>query len=127
MNITINVTEERLMNGIGQTSKNYGPGARIFDEGCIGWTEDADYDTMFIKMQERYFNDLLENKKFVFLNEVYSAFGFPWTKTGQLVGWIYDEDDPNHGISIGIYKECDDSSNQFVLTFNVDGIIIDKI
>ena len=58
------------------------------------WESNNEYNLMFIKAQERYANDLLKAKKRVFLNEVYEMLGLPRTKAGQIVGWVYDPENP---------------------------------
>lgn len=64
--------------------------ARFFDEGCIGWSEDSEYNLMFLRTQNEYANDMLKSKGTLYLNEVYDLLGIPRTKAGQLVGWMYD-------------------------------------
>ena len=58
------------------------------------WEPNNEYNIMFIKAQENYANDLLRAKKRLFLNDVYEMLGLPRTKAGQVVGWVYDEDNP---------------------------------
>lgn len=111
--------------------------ARIFDDGCTGWKKDPEYNLMFLRMQESYFNDLLKARGHVFLNEVYDALGIPRSKVGQVVGWIYDEKNTegDNYIDFGIYDERNAKAREFVngyeptiwLDFNVDGIIYDLI
>lgn len=90
---------------------------------------------MYLKNQEQYANDKLKAERHLFLNDVYEMLGFPKTKAGQTVGWVYDEDNPvgDNFVSFGIidiplnhdaingYK-CD-----FIIDFNVDGEILSKI
>ena len=68
------------------------------------------------------------------LNEVYDALGFPRTKEGQIIGWLYDENDPtlHNYIDFGIYDHMNANSEDFVngytrdilLDFNPDGNIL---
>lgn len=114
----------------------YSDYARMFDDGCIGWTKDPEYNLMFLKQQQRYANDLLKSKGYLFLNEVYDMLGIPRTKAGQVVGWIYDEKNPigDNFVDFGIYNEDIAKARDFVngyertiiLDFNVDGNIFDK-
>ena len=98
------------------------------------WESNNEYNLMFIKAQERYANDLLKAKKRVFLNEVYEMLGLPRTKAGQIVGWVYDPENPkgDNYIDFGLYSDnlsYSDYVNGFdqaiLLDFNVDGNIWD--
>jgi hypothetical protein len=107
--------------------------AKCFDNGCIGWTKSAEDNLTFLKIQQSQFNDILKRRGHVFLNEVYEALGFPRTKAGQVVGWVYDELNPNgdNYIDFGIYDINKEANRLFVngressiwLDFNVDGNI----
>lgn len=108
--------------------------ARYFNEGCVGWTKDSEYNLCFLTNQQIYCNELLRAKKHLFLNEVYDILGIPRTKTGQVVGWIYNEKDltRDNFIDFGLYS---DRNRDFIngidrvalLDFNVDGNILDRI
>lgn len=113
--------------------------ARFFDEYCTGWTKDAEYNLMFLKCQQATANDMLKRKGRVFLNEVYALLGMDQTKAGQVVGWVYDKNNPNadNYIDFGIYtqwaarEDLNERKRLFVngkeysvlLDFNVDGDI----
>ena len=43
---------------------------------------------------QNYANDRLRLKGFLFLNEVYQMIGFEESKAGQIVGWVYDKNNP---------------------------------
>ena len=115
----------------------YSEYARFFDDGNTGWVKDAEQNLVFLKHQQNYANDLLRSRGHLFLNEVYDMLGIPRTKAGQVVGWIYDEKDPDRDnfVSFGIYDFYKDECRRFVngaertilLDFNVDGVIYDKI
>lgn len=100
------------------------------------WDENNEYNLMFLKAQENYANDLLRAKKRLFLNEVYEMLGLPRTKAGQIVGWVYDPDNPKADsyVDFGIYSDnlsYSDYVNGFdpaiLLDFNVDGNIWEKM
>lgn len=100
------------------------------------WDENNEYNLMFLKAQENYANDLLRAKKRLFLNEVYEMLGLPRTKAGQIVGWVYDSDNPKTDsyVDFGIYSDnlsYSDYVNGFdpaiLLDFNVDGNIWEKM
>ena len=96
--------------------------ARWFDDSSIAWTKDEWFNRAFIMHQERYLNDVLSVRGHLYLNEVYDCLSMPRTRTGQLVGWIYEE---GKQVKIDILEVRDDGG--LLLDFNVDGIIIDKM
>lgn len=106
--------------------------ARFFDEYSTVWNDDMydhEYILAFLRAKEHYANDILNARKYMFLNDVYELFGLPRTAIGQVVGWIYDE---KEAISFGVHTELNvDFLNGYrktpLLDFNVDGIILDKI
>lgn len=96
------------------------------------WEPNNEYNIMFIKAQENYANDLLRAKKRLFLNDVYEMLGLPRTKAGQVVGWVYDKDNPvgDNYVDFGMYADnlsYSDFANgldpAILLDFNVDGNI----
>ena len=104
--------------------------ARWFDDGCVGWTKDAEYNKAFLLHQQKYCNDLLRAKKELYLNEVYDLLGIPRTKAGQIVGWVYYEQNPigDNFVDFGLDHErnrdfINGYSNTAILDFNVDGDI----
>lgn len=115
----------------------YSEFARCFDDGCAGWEKDSEYNLMFLRAQQQYANDLLKSRGHLFLNEVYDMLGFPRSTAGQVVGWVYDEKDPNRAnyVDFGIYNADNEKARDFVngyersiwLDFNVDGVIYDLI
>ena len=92
--------------------------------------KDNDYNMMFLRQQQNYFNDLLRVRKHVFLNEVYDALGIPRSQAGAVVGWMISEENDNF-IDFGIFDGDKPRSRDFVngyensilLDFNVDGVI----
>lgn len=56
--------------------------------------------------------------------------GVPRRAIGQLVGWVYDENNPNgdNFVDLDIFNERNNNDeNVFILDPNVDGYILDKI
>ena len=110
---------------------------RCFDCGCPGWDKNPEFSLMFLRHQQNYANDILKNRGYLFLNEVYDMFGFPRTKAGQIVGWVYDENNPkgDNFVDFGIYNLNNQSAKDFIngwensiwLDFNVQGNILDLI
>lgn len=117
--------------------EGYSDYARFFDETCPSWEKDPEYNLMFLKARQQYANDLLVSRGHLFLNEVYDMLGFKRSKAGQVVGWIYDPENPNgdNYVDFGIYNIHRAPARDFVngyersilLDFNVDGVIYDKI
>ena len=111
--------------------EEYSDYARFFDEANPYWQKDSELNYMFLRAQQSYFNDKLRVEKIVFLNDVYKALGFPLTKAGQVVGWVYDpsRSDIDSYIDFGIRDIYRPSVRDFVngyeraviLDFNVDG------
>ena len=108
--------------------------ARCFDETCIGWTRDPEYNMMFVKQIQNWANDRLQSKGYLYLNEVYEMLGIQRTKAGQVVGWVYNGDGDNY-VDFGIFDIKDKQKRRFVngyeksiwLDFNVDGNILKKM
>lgn len=115
----------------------YSDYAKIYDSGNTGWCKDPETNLMVLRRMEDYANDKLKEKGHLFLNEVYDMLGFPRTRAGQEVGWIYDEKEPvgDNYVDFGIYDFAKPKNADFVngyersivLDFNVDGPILDMI
>lgn len=115
----------------------YSPYAKIFDEASRHWQKEPGQNKWFLQIQQNFFNDKLKANGYVFLNDVYKALDIPCTKAGQIVGWVYDPDNPliDNYIDFGMYDTDKPGSRAFingydpniVLDFNVDGAIIDLI
>jgi hypothetical protein len=105
-----------------QKRKNGNTFERIFDSSNANWMKDVEYTRLFIMTQENYFNNRLIAYGHVFLNEVFDALGFPRTMSGALVGWS----DKNKPI-VFVMPEKGDFTDGIPLTFNVEGVIYDKI
>ena len=107
---------------------------RVFDDSCIGWSKSPEYNRFFLITQQNYCNGLLKAKSRLFLNEVYDILGFPRTKAGTTVGWVYDEEKPigDNFVDFGLNDErnadfINGYKNTVLLDFNVDGDISDYI
>lgn len=115
----------------------YSEFARCFDVGNPYWRKSAIYNKDFLLMRQNEANKLLKAKGYLFLNDVYEMIGFEETKAGQVMGWIYDKDNPigDNQISFGIFDADKPSNEDFVnglersiwLDFNIDGNIYDLV
>lgn len=111
--------------------------AKFFDASSREWEENPEYNLMFLKAQEKYANDKLKATGYLFLNEVYDMLDIPKTQAGQVIGWIYDKENPvgDNYVDFGIYELHKSANRDFVnglepvilLDFNVDGYILNKI
>ena len=101
-----------------------------FDENSAGWDRSRGGNIYFLKLTQDYLNDLLKHRGHLFLNEVYDRLDIPRRAIGQLVGWVYDENNPNgdNFVDLDIFNERNNNDdNVFILDPNVDGYILDKI
>lgn len=116
--------------------------ARFFDESCPDWCKDPNANMMFLRQQQNYANNVLQCKGYLFLNDVYDMLGLPKTAAGQVVGWVYDENNPigDNYVDFGLYDQNgtprqNEAKRLFVnghertvlLDFNVDGNILEYI
>ena len=102
--------------------------------GSSQWCPQFDYNLSNLIIKNRWANEHLKARGHLFLNDIYDELGFPRTKAGQLVGWVWDGAGDNY-ISFG--PELDDLiasrggylsskvDNAILLDFNVDGEILD--
>lgn len=106
--------------------------AKFFDESCAQWSKNPEYNLMFLRAQQNYYNDMLKSRGHVFLNEVYDALGIERTQAGAQVGWVIGPEGDNY-IDFGIFDGENPRARAFVngyersilLDFNVDGVIYD--
>lgn len=133
-----NGNEQTVTKTVDVVASNIGsPYAKFYDDGCLGWTKDPEMNLMFLRRQQDAATDRLKDKGHLFLNEVYDMLGIPRTKTGQMVGWIYDEKHPigDNYVDFGIYDMYKEANRNFVngiertilLDFNVDGYILNMM
>lgn len=108
--------------------------AKFFDEGSPAWHKNSEYNLMFLRQQENYASELLRHHGYLFLNKVYEMLGLPLTKAGQIVGWVYDTENPigDNKVDFGLFDErnaefVNGHKNTVLLDFNVDGIILDRL
>lgn len=111
----------------------YSQYSRFYDDGCTGWTKDPEKNLTFLRLQQRWANDKLKAQGYLFLNDVYEMLGIQKSRAGQVVGWIYDKNNPvgDNKVDFGIYDIHKPANRKFVngyervilLDFNVDGPI----
>ena len=104
--------------------------------GSSQWVNNPDYNATNLILKNSMLNDTLKARGYLFLNDVYEELGFPRTKAGQIVGWVWDGDGDNY-VSFG--PEVDGLINKtktsiiyrpggsILLDFNVDGPILELL
>lgn len=116
--------------------KALSPYARIIaEESSTCWDPNEDYTSQNLAAVQLWANRRLERKGHLFLNEVFDQLGLSRTREGAVVGWLKNGEGDNY-VSFGefdasIYRvPSDDYSridSNFIVDFNVDGVIWDKI
>lgn len=104
--------------------------ARFFDESSPNWHKNPDYNHMFLKLAQSYWNNTLQIRGHVFLNEVYEYLGIPHSEAGAVVGWMLGSDGDQFidlGFMDGDRPKARDFvngyENSILLDFNVNGVI----
>ncbi len=100
--------------------------ARVFDSSCKDWDKEQKFNVMYLKAQQTYFNDILRNRGYVFLRDVYECLGFPITRISLFVGWYYDLTNAfgDNYVDFDIHEKEDGTGIE--LDFNVDGDITNR-
>ena len=116
---------------------DYSPYSIVFDDGNTGWDKDPELSKFFLLQQQEYANKVLKSQGHLFLNEVYDLIGAKRTRAGNIVGWVYDENNPegDNYVDFGIFDIHRPKARDFVngyervivLDFNVDGDIRDLV
>lgn len=135
--------EKKIVDVIDDPSYFGSEYSRFFAEGCTGWTKNPELNLLFLRQQQNFANERLKTKGYLYLNEVYEMLGIPKSKDGHVVGWIYDDTDPDNDnfVDFGIYdvwtpnEMVNDSRRDFVngfernilLDFNVRGNIYELL
>lgn len=109
--------------------------ARIYDDGCLGWTKDPQTNLLFLKMVQAECTQKLKEDGYLTLNDVYERLGFPKNKWGQIVGWVYDKEGNigDNFVDFGLTRYENDKVRDFingrersiVLDFNYDGNLLE--
>lgn len=102
---------------------------RMFDENNKNWEKNPGYNCTWLENKQRWANDKLKFQGHLFLNEVLEDLGYPHTKEGAQVGWLWDGPGDNY-VDFGHSRFGDFMAGfhqSVLLDFNVDGVIWDKI
>lgn len=116
--------------------KALSPYARIIaEESSTCWDPNEDYTSQNLAAVQLWANRRLERKGHLFLNEVFDQLGLSRTREGAVVGWLKNGEGDNY-VSFGdfdasIYRVPGDNytrvDSNFIVDFNVDGVIWDRI
>lgn len=140
--------EKKVKETISVVEKDsFGDYSFFFEADNPYWEKDGNYNRMFLLAQQQFANDKLRADGFLYLNDVLYTLGIPKTKAGQIVGWVYDPENPkgDNYVDFGIYdtyrrdemafvkdETMGDRHNDYnkyervvILDFNVDGNILD--
>ena len=106
-----------------ENEKFYSDYARVFDDTCAAWERNREFNKYYVRTMEEYFNDRLKYKGYVFLRDVYEAFGWSITLESIKCGWRYNGDIGDRCISFTVYESEDKEDPDLIIDFNVDGDI----
>ncbi len=94
--------------------------ARKFDSSCTSWEENREWNRMYLKATENYFNDILKNRGYVFLRDIYEYLGIPANRTSLVVGWSSKSTCSDGYIEFDLENV---GETDYSVDFNVDGDI----
>lgn len=102
--------------------------SRTFDSTCKNWEDHREYNRVYLKAAEQYFNMILKARGYVFLRDIYEYLGLPVTKRELFVGWYYDLDNPSgdNYIDFDLPKANKGKNANITIDFNVDGDITNR-
>lgn len=110
--------------------------ARVFDEDNRNWVPNYESNRVFLEGVQNSCMHKLIRDRYLMLNDVYDALGFPRTVEGQLVGWTYPSRSPvgDNYVDFGLYTTSENADlilgnhqRAIYLDFNVDGVVYDLI
>ena len=97
------------------------------------WTPDLGINKMTIQNQQRYAQELLNRRDYLYLYEVYQALGFDPTPTSRVVGWknrrLMDGSKEIAVVDFGLDRRMPDDwkytpEAAIYLDFNCQGLIV---
>jgi hypothetical protein len=110
------------------------PYNRVFEQGASAqWQPDLGVNKMFVAQQQRFAQQLLSMRGYLYLSEVYEALGFPESDISRVVGWkVIKHPDGTKNVpfvDFGLDKPLPDDwkynqERAIYLDFNCQGLII---
>ncbi len=146
--ITTKTVKEKIIdeNGETQTVKSKvsvvtpGPESdyiRYLTPSNMNWDDNTDYMELFFNRIQRYANDILRSRGYLYLNTLYEMMALKQSKAGHQVGWVYRTDNPDgdNQVVLTIKKVQIPSSSDpedgyqpaYLIDFNVDGDIYTRM
>lgn len=126
----------KVADAVVNSLKALSPYARIIaEESSTCWDPNEDYTSQNLAAVQLWANRRLERKGHLFLNEVFDQLGLSRTREGAVVGWLKNGEGDGY-VSFGdfdasIYRVPSDDytrvDSNFIVDFNVDGVIWDRI
>lgn len=115
-------------------SSGHDPYNRVFEQGASeSWQPDLGINKMFVAQQQRFAQELLNRRNYLYLSEVYTALGFPESDVSRVVGWkVRRNPDGSRDIpfvDFGLDKPHPDdwkynNEKAIYLDFNCQGLIV---
>lgn len=136
---TISMKDGKVVDGKihGEIETGDGSGdiySRVFEQGASeSWQNDLGVNKMFLHQQNRFAQELLIRRGYLYLSEVYLALGFPESDISRVVGWKVkknpdgSKDFPvvDFGIDTPYFDDHKWSGqNAVYLDFNCQGLIV---
>lgn len=128
---------EPIVDRVKRAKSGDRPYAAFFGPGNPNWNPTPEYNLVFLRAQQNYWNDQLSVKGYVILNDVLDALGLERTSAGAVVGWVFGSDLPGDNyIDFGCWgDESMDKFHEFMvgieksllLDFNVAGQVYELI
>lgn len=132
----LKVVEEQTENG--EVEKKIIPDEKILNDDYVrlfgpdnsNYQRSDESNEIFLSAVQNYANEMLIARGHVFLNEIFDELGFPRTAAGACTGWVCDNPKGDGAIDFRArrvagsdrYPTCN-----YILNFNVDGVILDLI
>lgn len=128
---TVETSTEYSNAGYAKWFGKYKEPSGTTERGNIMYKNNGILNIAFLKMAQEQANTLLQIRGFMFLNDVYDILKIPHTKAGQIVGWIWDDENKDTFIDFGVFNECNPDREDFekgltdgiMLRFNPQGDI----
>lgn len=131
----VNPDTGKKMTVMVQSENGHSPYSRFFDDfnSPNEYKKNRpDLNQFFLLSVQRYMNQRLKARGYLFLNEVYHALGMDDSAAGQVVGWMANTEYGGDGyVDFGIDDPDNEMARMFLageeaailLDFNVDGLI----
>jgi len=117
---------EPIVNRVKRATGSSSPYAHMFGPALSTWNPTPEYNVVFLKAQETYWNDYLQTHGYVLLNDVLENLGFDKTSTGAVCGWVYGSDLPGDNyVDFGCWKDENMDKFHDFMVGREDSILLD--